>query len=75
MLKQTLCKLSGFLYGGLAILLMGVITLLYILEIINRIVHLVLMVILFCSTLGLGVMTINSVNDTIAEDGPERKNR
>ena len=65
--ETNIMQTSGFLYGGLAILLMGVITLLYILEIINRIVHLVLMVILFCSTLGLGVMTINSVNDTIAE--------
>lgn len=65
--ETNIMQTSGFLYGGLAILLMGLVILLYILEIINRIVHLVLMVILFCSTLGLGVMTINSVNDTIAE--------
>ena len=72
--ETNIMQTDGFLYGGLAILLMGVITLLYILEIINRIVHLVLMVILFCSTLGLGVMTINSVNDTIAKmDLKEKK--
>ena len=65
--ETNIMQTGGFLYGGLAILLMGVITLLYILEIINRIVHLVLMAILFCSTVGLGIMTINSVNDTIAE--------
>ena len=65
--ETNIMQTGGFLYGGLAILLMGIITLLYILEIINRIVHLVLMAILFCSTIGLGIMTINSVNDTIAE--------
>jgi hypothetical protein len=65
--ETNIMQTNGFLYGGLAILLMGIITLLYILEVIDRIVHLVLMVILFCSTLGLGIMTINSVNDTIAE--------
>ena len=65
--ETNIMQTNGFLYGGLAILLMGIITLLYILEIINRIVHLVLMAILFCSTVGLGIMTINSVNDTIAE--------
>jgi hypothetical protein len=65
--ETNIMQTGGFLYGGLAILLMGIITLLYILEIINRIVHLVLMAILFCSTVGLGIMTINSVNDTIAE--------
>lgn len=65
--QTNIMQTDGFLYGGLAILLMGIITLLYILEIINRIIHIVLMAILFCSTLGLGIMTINSVNDTIAE--------
>ena len=65
--ETNIMQTDGFLYGGLAILLMGVVTLLYILEIINRIVHLVLMVILFFSTVGLGIMTINSVNNTIAE--------
>ena len=65
--ETNIMQTNGFLYGGLAILLMGIITLLYILEIINRTVHLVLMAVLFCSTLGLGIMTINSVNDTIAE--------
>jgi hypothetical protein len=65
--ETTIMQTDGFFYGGLAILLMGVVTLLYILEIINRIVHLVLMAVLFCSTVGLGIMTMNSVNDTIAE--------
>jgi hypothetical protein len=65
--ETNIMQTDGFLYGGLAILLMGVVTLLYILEIINRIVHLVLMAILFCSTVGLGIMTMNSVNNTIAE--------
>jgi len=65
--ETNIMQTDGFLYGGLAILIMGVITLLYILEIINRVVHLVMMVILFCSTVGLGIMTINSVQDTIAE--------
>ena len=65
--ETNIMQTNGFLYGGLAILLMGIITLLYILEVIDRIVHLVLMAILFCCTVGLGIMTINSVNDTIAE--------
>lgn len=58
---------KGFLYGGLSILAMGIITVLYMLEIINRIVHLGLMVILFIVTVWLTIRTVTSVKDTITK--------
>lgn len=58
---------KGFLYGGLSILAMGVITILYMLDIINKIVHISLMVILLCVTIWLTATTISSVKDTIVK--------
>lgn len=65
--ETNIMQTEGFLYGGLAILIMGVITLLYILEIINRVVHMILMVVLFGFTVVLAILTVNSVQNTIAQ--------
>ena len=58
---------SGFLIGGLCILVAGIVTLLYVLEIINKIVHISVMVVLFVTCLILTVMSVNSLEDTIAK--------
>ncbi len=60
-IKQT----SRFLYGGVAILGMGVITLLYMLDIINRMVHFILSVLLLVITVVLAVTTFDSVKETV----------
>ena len=58
---------SGFLIGGLCILVAGIVTLLYVMEIINKIVHISVMVVLFVTCLILTVMSVNSLEETIVK--------
>lgn len=56
---------TWFLIGGLSILASGIVTLLYILEIISRLIHLSVMAILFVTCAILTVLSINSLSVTI----------
>ena len=58
---------QGFVYGALSILAMGVITALYMADIISRGVQVILMVILLIVTTWLTITTISSIKDTIAK--------
>ncbi len=60
---------SWFLIGGLSILISGVVTLLYVLEIISRMIHLLVMGVLFVTCAVLTVLSIKSLEETI-----EKKN-
>jgi len=65
--ETGISQTKGFLYGGIAILSMGFITLLYMVGIINRIVHIALSVVLLVITVVLFMQTVKSVEDTIAQ--------
>ncbi len=56
---------TWFLIGGLSILVSGIVTLLYILEVISRIIHLSVMAVLFVTCAILTVLSINSLSETI----------
>ncbi len=56
---------SWFLIGGLSILISGVVTLLYVLEIISRMIHLLVMGVLFVTCAVLTVLSIKSLEETI----------
>lgn len=55
-----------FLFGGLAILVSGIVSLLYAFELINRIVHIAVMVVLMVVCGVLTVLSVQSLQDTIA---------
>lgn len=65
--ETGISQTQGFLYGGLSIFAMGIITLLYMMEIIGRIVHIALSGILLIVTVVLFILTVNSVEETIAQ--------
>lgn len=56
---------TWFLIGGVSILVAGVVTLLYVLEVISRIVHLAVMSLLFVTCAILTVLSVKSLNDTM----------
>lgn len=56
---------TWFLIGGVSILVAGIVTLLYVLEVINKVVHLGIMSILFISCAILTVLSVRSLNDTM----------
>lgn len=57
---------SAFLFGGSAILIAGIVSLLYALELINRIVHFAIMIVLLVFCVVLSVLSVQSLEDTIA---------
>jgi hypothetical protein len=56
---------SWFLIGGVSILVAGIVTLLYVLEIISKIVHLAVMSLLFVTCAILTVLSVKSLNETM----------
>ncbi len=56
---------TWFLIGGISILVAGIVTLLYVLEIISKVVHLVVMSLLFVTCAILTVLSVKSLNDTM----------
>ena len=56
-----------FLMGAIVVLLMGVVTVLYIKEIIGKDTHLKILIVLLISCLFLGYSTYNSISTTIAQ--------
>lgn len=56
---------TWFLIGGISILAAGIVTLLYVLEIISKVVHLAVMSLLFVTCAILTVLSINSLTDTM----------
>jgi len=56
-----------FIYGAFAIFMAGIVTILMVLDVINRIVHLIIMVILFVGAIILGVLSYNSLQITIVK--------
>ncbi|MCB9188935.1 MAG: hypothetical protein H6600_08225 [Flavobacteriales bacterium] len=57
---------TPFLLGGVAVLLAGIVSLLYTLELINKIVHFVVMIGLLVFCVVLTVLSVNSLEETIA---------
>lgn len=67
-------KQSGwFLFGGLAVLVAGIVSVLYVLEIISRIVHFSVMIVLFITCGILTVLSIQSLQETIAKREAKEK--
>lgn len=64
---------TGFILGAVAVLIMGVVSLLYTLELIHRMVHLGIMVVLFAACGVLTFMSYNSLQDTIAKRNQKTK--
>jgi len=58
---------SAYLYGGIAILSMGIISALYILDIISKMIQNVLLIILLIVSVYLAKLAYTSVNETIAQ--------
>jgi len=58
---------SAYLYGGIAILSMGIISTLYIMDIISKMIQNVLLIILLIVSVYLAKVAYTSVNDTIAQ--------
>lgn len=58
---------SWFLFGALAVLVAGVVSLLYALELISRIVHFSVMIILMVACVALTVLSVKSTKETIAK--------
>lgn len=58
---------TWFLFGGVSVLIAGIVSLLYTLELISRVVHFATMIILFIFCGILTVLSIKSLQDTIAK--------
>jgi Ca2+/Na+ antiporter len=56
---------SWFLMGGASILVAGIVTLLYVLEIISKFVHFAVMIVLFAVCAVLTVLSVQSLEDTM----------
>lgn len=64
---------TWFLFGGAAILTAGIVSLLYALEMINRVVHFSVMIVLFVFCGILTVLSIKSLNETIEKREAKEK--
>lgn len=64
---------SWFLFGGISVLVAGIVSLLYTLEMISKIVHFTVMVVLFIVCGVLTVLSIKSLQDTIAKMDAKEK--
>jgi Ca2+/Na+ antiporter len=56
---------TWFLIGGISILVAGIVTLLYVLEIISKVIHLAVMSLLFVTCAILTVLSVQSLNETM----------
>ena len=64
-----------FLMGSLVVIIMGVVTILYIKEIITKNIHLTILAVMFISCLILGYSTYSSISTTIAQIDLKKKMR
>ena len=62
-----------FLMGSLVVIIMGVVTILYIKEIITKKIHLTILAVMFTSCLILGYSTYSSISTTIAQIDLKKK--
>ena len=63
----SITQSGNFLMGALIVFLMGIVTFLYIKEIITKSFHIIVLAVMFISCLFLGYSTYSSVSTTIAE--------
>lgn len=58
---------NWFLFGAASVLIAGVVSLLYAMELINRVVHFSIMIVLMVACVGLTMLSIKSTKETIAK--------